>query len=123
MDLAEEDALRAELARLPRSSETFRHSSGSLVYTAGVKHLVERCRIFWFIDVIAACQPRFVAVRDLELFQLWEFWIADGRGVAFCSKDSERVLIRVPLARRDSALPYVRLHLRQGVLMLPSEHP
>ncbi len=122
MDLLEEDALRAQLARFRRSEEYYPHPSHALVYTPGVKFLGERCGLSWLIDVIAAWQWRALRDTDLAIFQLWELRLIGTRRVVACLRDSESVAFRVPVAKhRDSALESVSLYVEFGVLMLPSE--
>lgn len=122
MDLLEEDALRAQLARFRRSEEFHPHPSHALVYTAGVKFLAERCGLSWLIDVIAAWQWRALRDADLAIFQLWELRLIGTRRVVACMRDSESVAFRVPVAKQhDSALDSVSLYVEFGVLMLPSE--
>ena len=122
MDLLEEDALRAQLARFRRSEEFHPHPSQALVYTPGVKSLAERCGLSWLIDVIAAWQWRALRDADLAIFQLWELRLIGTRRVVACMRDSESVAFRLPVAKhRDSALDSVSLYVEFGVLMLPSE--
>jgi hypothetical protein len=122
MDLLEEDALRAQLARFRRSEEVHPHPSRSLVYTAGVKFLAERCGLSWLIDVIAAWQWRALRDSDLAIFQLWELRLIGTRRVVACMRDSENVAFRFPVAKHHgSALDSVSLYVQFGVLMLPSE--
>jgi hypothetical protein len=121
MDLLEEDALRAQLARFRRSEEVHPHPSQSLVYTAGVKFLAERCGLSWLIDVIAAWQWRALRDSDLAIFQLWELRRIGTRRVLVCLRDSDSVAFALPVWNRDSALDYVSLYVQFDVLMLPSE--
>jgi hypothetical protein len=121
MDLLEEDALRAQLARFRRSKESYSHSSQSLVYTAGVKFLAERCGLSWLIDVIAAWQGRALRDPDLAIFQLWELRRIGTRRVLVCLRDCDSVAFALPVWNRDSALDYVSLYVEFGVLMLTSE--
>ena len=122
MDLLEEDALRAQLARFRRSEEYYPHPSEALIYTPGVKFLAERCGLFWLIDVIAAWQWRALKDADLAIFQLWELRLIGTRRVVACMRDSESVAFRFPAAKHhDSTLDSVSLYVQFGVLMLPSE--
>jgi hypothetical protein len=121
MDLLEEDALRAQLARFQRSEEFHPHPSQALVYTPGVKFLTERCGLFWLIDVIAAWQWRALRDPDLAIFQLWELRPIGTRRVLVCLRDSDSMAFALPMGNRDSLLDYVSLYVEFGVLMLPSE--
>jgi hypothetical protein len=121
MDLLEEDALRRQLSQFKRTEEFYSHPSQSLVFTAGVKFLADRCRLFWLIDVIAAWQGRAVRDPDLAIFQLWELRPIGTRRVLVCLKDSDNVAFALPVGNRDSELDYVSLYVQFGVLMLPSE--
>jgi hypothetical protein len=122
MDLLEEDALRWQLARFRKSDEVHAHPSQTLVYTAGVKFLADRCRLSWLIDLIAAWQWRALTDPDLRCFQLWELGFCGTRRVLVCSKDSESIAFRLPVPNRETDLDYVGLYVQDGVLMLPSEH-
>jgi hypothetical protein len=121
MDLLEEDALRAQLARFRRSEESYPHPSQALVYTPGVKFLAERCGLFWLIDLIAAWQWRALRDADLTIFQLWVLRPIGTRRVLVCLRDSDSMAFALPVGNRDSALDYVSLYVEFGVLMLPSE--
>ena len=122
MDLSDQNALYAELRQFTGSTEFYRHFTGIMIYTEGVKFVAERARLYWLIDLIASLQPR--ALRDAALreFQLWELRITDRTAVVMCLRDSdnEAFCVRVKLA--DSALNFLRLYVENSTLMLPSEH-
>jgi hypothetical protein len=122
MDLLEEDALRAQLARFRRSEESYSHPSCALVYTAGVKFLAERCGLSWLVDVIAFWQWRALRDPDLAIFQLWDLRRIGTRHVVVCMRDSETLAFQIPVpARHTSVIDSMSLYVEFGVLMLPSE--
>jgi hypothetical protein len=118
----DQDALRVALHQFTGSFEVYRHVTGALFYTEGVKYLAEHGRLHWLIDVIASLQPR--ALRDywLQEFQLWELRITGAGASVICLRDSEDEAFRQDLKFADSALDYVRLYVENGTLLLPSEH-
>jgi len=121
MDI-DQETLRAELREFIGSEELYPHFTRAFRYTAGVKFLAERARIYWFLDIIASWQPRALKDPALREFQLWELRITEREAVAICLRDSEDEAFRQKLTAADSALDYVRLYLEGGTLMLPSEH-
>lgn len=122
MDLDEENALWRRLRAFRRSGERHRHPTGLLSYTAGVHYLVEHHDLAMIVTVIALSQPR--ARRDPELaeFQLWELTRNGARGFLVCSRAPDGEVFRLNVSRARTRLPYLRLYVEGGVLMLPSEH-
>jgi hypothetical protein len=58
----------------------------------------------------------------LRQFQLWEFFVKEGRGIVVCSRDSDDVAFCQAIETTDFPIPYVHFHVEDRVLMLPSEH-
>jgi hypothetical protein len=121
VDLEDEDALYRKLRRFTGEEGCHPHSSGAFIYTEGVRFLMEQAEVAWFVDLIAALQPRALEDPALRNFQLWEMHFVRGGAVAVCSRDSDDVAFRRWLPGAHEALPYVRLYLTAAVLHLPTE--
>ncbi|HEY9847164.1 MAG TPA: hypothetical protein V6D03_13330 [Candidatus Caenarcaniphilales bacterium] len=118
--------------------ETFyRHWTGRLIYTEGVKYLADTAHCYWLIDAIASHQPTCRQDMMLNDFQVWYLllegqdavpWIpVKGEGaILTCWRDTPEEdslpLIRQNIEFSDVALPQIKLYVSMGVLMLPSEY-
>ena len=122
MDFTDQNALHDELRQFTGSTEFYRHFTGSIIYTEGVKFLAERARLYWLIDLIASLQSRALKDAALREFQLWELRITNTDRVVVCLRDCDDEAFRMPLTIADSALDFVRLYVENGTLLLPSEH-
>jgi hypothetical protein len=121
VDIEEESAFYRALREFKPSSTVHCHSSRPLTYTDGVKFLADTLNAHWLIDAIASFQPAALQDSGLAEFQLWELIVRDGSARLICSRDSDEKVFQHRFPRTDCPIDYVRLYLRGGVLMLPSE--
>lgn len=121
MELEEEDALYRELRRFTGDEASYPHPSQTIVYTEGVRRLMEQARVSWFVDLIASLQGRAFEDPPLRNFQFWELHIVGHGALAVCSRDSEEEAFREEVPRATSALRYICLYVMAGVLHLPTE--
>jgi hypothetical protein len=123
--LSEQDAaeLEADLARFCGTDNLWRHWTGRITYTDGVKHLAEKAGAFWLIDLVASHQT---ARLKQEEFQIWILAVDRDKSpmaVATCQADKGRPpLIRQEIEYTDFPLPSIKLWLVHCVLMLPNEY-
>jgi hypothetical protein len=105
------------LQQFTGTEQHFRHWSGRLLYTDGVKHMAERAGAYWLIDLVASYQSEH---RDVW-FQVWDLKAKDRAGVVTMRGDSE-VLVKQELEYTDFPLESLRVFVADGVLLLPSEY-
>lgn len=115
--------LERDLAQFCGSEDRWKHWTGRIMYTEGVKFLAERAGAFWLIDLVASHQT---AQLRKEEFQVWTLRVDRSKApmaVATCRADTdEPVLVRQEIDHTDFPLPSIRLWLVGDVLMLPSEY-
>lgn len=117
--------IEAGLAHFTGGDETYQHWL-PLTYTEGVKYLAEKAGAYWLLEIVASYQPD-PQVRDnqrLQEFQLWELRVSpDGSGVVTCHEDSdEPAILTQAIPSTDFPLPYLKLYVEGGMLLLPCEH-
>jgi hypothetical protein len=120
------DEIRTGLAHCIGSQDLFAHWTKRLNYTEGVQYLAESAGACWLIDVVASYQ-HYASVRRCGDFQLWELRLTPGRknmAVVTCRADTNaRPVVTQRIPYTDFPLPEgIKLYVRDGVLMLPSEN-
>ena len=112
--------LERNLEAFTGTENYYRHWTGEIVYTDGVRYLAEKAGAHWLIDAIASWQHR---VKDCY-FQIWELRVNDdGSAVLTMKEDTdepEKVRQKIPFT--DFPLEYIKLYCIDGVLLLPSEY-
>ena len=63
--------IESQLAQFTGTEDYWRHWTGALVYTDGVKAMADLCGAYWLIDAIASWQPR--CRKDPMLMEI-QFW-------------------------------------------------
>ncbi len=123
--LTQQDAaeLEADLAQFCGTDNWWKHWTGRINYTDGVKFLAEKAGAFWLIDLVASYQT---ARLRQEEFQVWNLTVDREKkpiAVATCQADSDApVLVRQEIDHTDFPLPAIKLWLVNGALMLPGEY-
>ena len=113
--------LLGELAHFAGDLNRYRHWTGTLIFTPGVQHLVERAGAFWLIDLVASWQTDPKVRR--EPFQVWELKVKpDHTAVAAATDGNGNVLASQTIEFTDFPLPSISLWLEDGTLLLPAEH-
>lgn len=120
-----------DLAQFTGTENWYRHWTGALTYTDGVKYLAGEGGAYWLIDAIASHQTSPGMKRDPRLrdFQLWHLHVSDsGKAHLRCQADIGKPdAISQWIPYTDFPLSYIRLYVEAGgpegkpVLMLPSE--
>jgi hypothetical protein len=117
----EQQDLIRELALFTGDLDRYRHWTGQLIYTPGIRHLAERAGAFWLIDLIASWQldPK---VRR-EPFQVWKLDVRlDHTAVAVATDGNAAILASQDIPFTDFPLPTIGVWLEEGTLLLPGEH-
>ncbi len=115
--------LEADLAQFCGTEKWWKHWTGRITFTDGVKFLAEKAGAFWLIDLIASHQT---ARLRQEEFQIWILKVDRGKtpmAVATCQADTDApILVRQEIDYTDFPLPSIKLWLVDRVLMLPHEY-
>lgn len=120
---AQAAGLEQELAQFTGSTQLYRHWSGRLQYTEGVKALADRAGAHWLIDVVASHQTK-AALRRMDGFQLWELTVRpDKTATLVCRADSHaRPAIHQEIEFTDFPLAELAFYVEEDVMLLRSEH-
>ncbi|MCE5229028.1 hypothetical protein LLG95_05465 [bacterium] len=118
--------IASRLSQFIGTENYWRHWTGALVYTDGVKAMAEMCGAFWLIDAIASWQP---TCRRDEMLREMQFWILrrfdDQKWVLEVERDEGDVAFHQEIEFSDFPLREIKLWVQAGspmVLMLPSEY-
>ena len=98
----------------------YKHWTGRLQYTEGIREVAETYGGYWLIDLIASYQvyPHVVA----EEFHLWLLTVKGNTAVATMQADTDApVIIKQEIPFTDFP-ESIRLYVEFGVLKLPSEY-
>jgi hypothetical protein len=127
---------KTDLNQFTGTEMYFRHWTGRLLYTDGIKHLADRGGAHWLIDAIASYQMdrRVTDNPMLCATQFWKLTVVDGRGTLTCVEDSGRPPVIVQeIEFTDFPLDEVEVWVERGgvptdqgwlvalVAMLPNE--
>jgi len=123
--------IQAALSHFHGSETFYRHWTGKLIYTEGVKYLADTAECHWLIDAIASHQPTCCKDMMLADFQVWYLllegqdavpWIpvkANG-AILTCWRDTPEEDSLPPIRQNiefsDFALPQIKLYVSMGVL-------
>ncbi len=108
--------VKEDLSQFTGTAKYYKHFTGSLVYTDGVKYLADKAGAHWLIDIVAS-------YRRKEPFQVWELKVADQKGVVTMKEDTDKPeLVKQKIPFTDFPLESITLYLIDGVLLLPSEY-
>jgi hypothetical protein len=115
--------LNGELARFTGTETWWRHWTGRITYTDGVKYLAEKAGAFWLIDLVASHQTARLQREDLQIWKLIVDRNKTPMAVATCQADTNApVLVQQGIEYTDFPLPSITLWLVDGVLLLPNEY-
>lgn len=124
--------ITARMANHTGCLERFRHWTGRLQYTDGMKDIADQCDAHWLIDAIASHQSAKVN-KECDGFQVWTLkWLGDKNGVdqgwvLECRRDTnDPPCVSQKIEYSDFPMPEIKLYVEGGpgdyVLLLPSEH-
>lgn len=118
--------IASRLSQFIGTENYYRHWTGALVYTDGVKAMAELCGAFWLIDAIASWQP---SCRRDEMLREMQFWtlkrLGDGTWELQVERDEGDVAFSQPIEFSDFPMNEMKLWVQAGspmVLMLSSEY-
>jgi len=122
--------IKRALAVCCGSQEFYEHWSKALIYTEGVKLLVELTDAYWLLDVVASYQGKKLAEAVKRGFQIWLLRVdlVEQTALITCVGSNEHgteVLVEQALEYTDFPLDRIELWVELGerlTLQLPSEH-
>lgn len=104
-----------DLKQFTGTEQYHRHFMGGL-FTDGVDYMAENFGAYWLLDIIFSYQRK-------EPFQVWELKVENDKGTVTMVEDTDcPILVRQEIPFTDFPLPYFKLWLCDGVLLLPSEY-
>ena len=128
--------IEASLAQFTGTENVFFQSvwrKSGVLYTEGVRALLDLCQCFWLLDAICAHQPQCRRDSMLRQMQFWTLTVEDNSGVLVCERDAGDIAIKQEIEYTDFPLDEIRIWLEAGeaiidgeptsclVAMLPSE--
>ena len=110
------EEIKALLAQCWGTEHYYKHWTGFLQYTDGVKILAESADCYWLIDAIAS-------YHRTEPFQVWKLKVNEKSAVLTMKEDTDcPIIVKQEIEYTDFPLDNMTLWLIDGVLILPSEY-
>jgi hypothetical protein len=115
--------LKAGLAGFSGSECMYRHWSGRLYFTDGVKFLADNAGAYWLIDLIASHIPRCKGDRMLRDFQIWRLKVHNPplekggeryMATAYCDRDTDDTAFSQDIPCTDFPLAEIKLYCELG---------
>lgn len=112
-----------ELSQFIGTETWYRHPIvRKVLYTEGIKHMMNKAGAYWLIDEIAFQQyhPR---VKSKE-FQVWILAVNLEASTAAlrCEEGNGRVLFSKQISYTDFPLAEIKIYVSDNVILLPSEN-
>lgn len=124
-NMKERSEIEAGLGQFIGSETVYRHRLSGLAYTEGVQWLAESADCYWLIDLVGSYQKQCGKDRMLSVVQFWTLSVnlEKRSAVVICERDEgDKNPIRQEIEFSDFPLPSIRLWVRDGILLLPSEY-
>ncbi|MEN6611461.1 MAG: DUF6876 family protein [Methanoregulaceae archaeon] len=117
------EELESSLSHFTGTSQYFRDPLTKLIYTEGIRHLVEQAGANWLLTDIGAVFRYSPKVRDMG-FQLWTLVVnPDATALLTCKEDCDMpVLYEQKYGYTDFPVGTWKMYLYNDVLMVPSEY-
>lgn len=98
----------------------YKHAFG-IVYTDGIKYLVEECQCYWLIDVVASYQFE-QKVKKMD-FQVFKLLVNDDKSAVINIEDGNyNIIATQEIEFTDFPLDSIEIWFSNSVVYLPSEH-
>ena len=111
-----------DLAQFTGTDNYYKHWTGKLLYTDGVRAMAEQAGAFWLIDLIASHQTPPVRQCGFQLSELTRNKTGNGAVVTMREDTDEPAQVTQRIEFTDFPEPTFKLYLIDGVLLLPSEY-
>ncbi len=111
-----------DLAQFTGTEQWYRHSiNRTVLYTDGVRYVVEHGQAYWLLDEIALIQP-FDKSIAAEEFQVWKLEVQpDKTGTLTCDDGNGLLVFSKEIPYTDFPLETITLYFANDVIHLPSE--
>ena len=100
-----------------------------LLYTPGIKYLMEKGEAYWLLDAIASYQhdKRINSNEELRSLQFWKLKVNDSKATLTCDDGNGNVIITQQIPFTDFCLPEAKIWVGANgdgtrTAYLPSEH-
>lgn len=112
--------LKNNLAQFHGTEQWYRIPLSDIIYTDGVKYLVDTAECWWLVTNIASQQHR-QELKDTP-FQVWKLKKDGNSAMLICEDGNDNIVFKTFIMYTDFPLDTIKLFLTDNVLMLPSEY-
>ena len=114
------EQLLKELSQFTGTENWYKHWTGLLQYTDGIKYLADKVSAYWLIDLVASYQHKLKGVP----FQLWHIHVNDDNTakVTVMEDIGLKPLITQNIEFTDFPMHDYEFYVSNGVLMLKGEY-
>ena len=110
-----------DLEQFTGTENWYKHWTGLISYTDGVKFLADEAKCHWLIDLVASYQTK-PEIRKVP-FQLWEIKVKEQTGLVTMQEDTgEPVLVKQELDYTDFPFDEFQWYLIDLVMLLKGEY-
>jgi hypothetical protein len=103
------------------SENFYRHNITGLLYTDGIKEMVESCKAYWLIDLI--CSHQCIKRVKQESFQVWDLkGMQENQFSITCTDGNYNHITSQQLPFSDFPYDTITIWLIDGCLLLPKEY-
>jgi hypothetical protein len=112
-----------DLSGFTGSEQWYRHGiNRKVLFTDGVKYLVDQVGAYWLIDEIAIIQP-FNKKLASEPFQVWNLKVNEDSSATLSAEDgNDNVVFKKKVPFTDFPKEGVKLYFTDNTILLPSEY-
>jgi len=114
------EQLHKELFQFIGTENWYKHGSGLLHYTDGIKYLADKAGAYWLIDLVASYQHKLKHVP----FQLWHIHVNDDDTAIVTIREDIglKPLVTQKIKFTDFPMRDFEFYVSNGVLMLKGEY-
>lgn len=111
--------IKLDLESFIGTEHWYKHWTGLVTYTDGIKYLADEAKAYWLIDLVASYQ---LEHKD-KPFQVWNLRVKGESGIVTMREDSDRpILVEQGIPYTDFPLVEIEFYCVDGVVMLKSEY-
>lgn len=116
--------LERELDMFSGTEHWYKHFMPGIFFTDGIKHLADKAKAYWFIDLIASYQGEKKVAK--ESFQVWIIRVNGTKAVVTCEDGNGHVIATQTIGYTDFSIKEFKVYLEDDgehkVILLPGEH-
>ena len=103
------------------SESFYKHQLSKIIYTDGVKDLVQTCKAYWLIDLVVSHQ--FAPKVKRESFQVWDLKrVQNDVFTILCTDGNHNKITSQEIPFSDFPYDLATIWLVDGCIMLPKEY-